>query len=160
MNNNDTKIFLEAGEGILTKKSRKITTILGSCLSITMFHRESGYAGMSHSLYPTCGKEHYGKLVSDESFKYVDCSFKKLTDYFLKKEIDISDVEIKIFGGGEVLEGNYENYESIGRQNINMIEQILTDNEINIKAADIGGKKGRKIIFDTSNGDVFLKKLE
>lgn len=155
----ENKIFLEAGEGILTRKPQKIVTILGSCLSITMFHKASGYAGMTHSLYPTCGNEANSKMLFDEAYKYVDCSFNKLAAHFLKKKINIHEVEIKIFGGGEVIEGNNTKTMSVGRQNINMIEQIIKENKIEIKAADTGGTKGRKIIFDTSTGDVFSKKL-
>lgn len=155
----ENKIFLEAGEGIVTRKPQRIVTILGSCLSITMFHKETGYAGMTHSLYPTCTKNEKPKIFTDEAYKYVDCSFKKMVNQFEKKQIELKDIEIKIFGGGEVIEGNGNKTISVGRQNIDMMERIARENKLEIKASDIGGNKGRKIIFDTSTGDVFSKKL-
>jgi len=155
----EKKIFLEAGEGIVTSKPQKIVTILGSCLSITLFHKRSGYAGMTHSLYPTCSKDEKSKIFTEEAYKYVDCSFKKMLGQFENKNIDIKDIEIKIFGGGEVIEGNDRKTISVGRQNIDMMEKIAREHNLEIKAADTGGNKGRKIIFDTMTGDVFSKKL-
>ena len=156
----ENKIFLEAGKGILTKRPGQITTVLGSCLAITMFNKKTGTAGISHSMFPSCEAVVSKEITSADLFNYVDCSFNRMINFFNQQNVGLDDIEIKVFGGGEVLEANYENFDSIGTQNIKMFKKIINDNNVKIKAADIGGKSGRKIVFNTSNGSVFVKKLD
>jgi chemotaxis protein CheD len=48
---------------------------------------------------------------------------------------------------------------SIGRQNIEMAEKILLSEGLTLKAKDVGGTGGRKILFYTGTGEVLLKRL-
>jgi chemotaxis protein CheD len=41
---------------------------------------------------------------------------------------------------------------NIGEQNVEVAIKFLKDKEISVKSVETGGKKGRKVVFDTSAG--------
>ena len=52
------KVFLKPGEMYLGEESAEVSTILGSCVSVTMFCRRSGSA---QSAMPSCPVAVHGK---------------------------------------------------------------------------------------------------
>ena len=63
----------------------------------------------------------------------------------------------KIFGGANVTGAGNPGY-LIGDRNIALAEQVLPEMGIPIIACDVGGRVGRKIIFDTGSGTVIVGK--
>jgi len=64
----------------------------------------------------------------------------------------------KIFGGASMLSSQSQTY-NIGIRNIELAQGLLSKAGINIIASSTGGIKGRKVLFNTNTGDVFLKFL-
>jgi chemotaxis protein CheD len=80
----------------------------------------------------------------------------KIKEYFYK----IEDFDVKIFGGAAVLTSLYNKREiSIGKMNADVAFQMLKEAGFKIVSYDIGGNFGRRIIFNTANGEVLVKKL-
>ena len=63
------------------------------------------------------------------------------------------NLRAKIFGGGEVLTTNVNQFH-IGDRNIIIAREILEEEKIPITGSSLGGKLGRKIIFFTHTGEV------
>jgi chemotaxis protein CheD len=72
------------------------------------------------------------------------------------------DIEIKVFGGAAqfIGHGGRKSRKTVGEQNIEAARRILSEYGVDIQAMQVGGTSGRKIIFDTSDGAVFLKKIK
>ena len=49
---------------------------------------------------------------------------------------------------------------TVGRQNIAMAQQLLQEEGLVPRVADVGGRQGRKLIFYPHTGEVFLKRLK
>jgi chemotaxis protein CheD len=148
------KVFLNPGEFYVSTKPEEIATILGSCISVTMFSRKDGVGGICHALLP---KKPLEKCNSD-TFKYVDSSVMTMFSELCKLGISPGALEVKLFGGADVLP-SFEK-KTVGKSNIEAALDILADLGLNVCASDVGGNRGRKIIFSTTEGSVRVKKLQ
>ena len=154
-------IFLQPGEVFFSNKPVAVTTILGSCLSITMYCKKTKQGGISH-----CQLPYYKGVMNDsnstELYKYVDSTFEKMLQSFRELNIEKEDLEIKMFGGGDVIATQHErkNPKTIGRQNIMAAIQSIEKYDLSVTTSDVGGKQGRKIIFLANTGEIYLKRIK
>ncbi len=146
------KVFLKPGELYIGKEPAVISTILGSCLSITMFNARLGVGGICHALFPNDFKRKKGK-----EFHYVDGSISYMLNEFEKIGITRNEIEVKVFGGASI---NITQRKTVGQANIEAALNIIRGSNLRMLTYDFGGTLGRKIIFYTHTGRVLLKKLE
>ncbi len=148
------KIYLKPGELLLTEEAIVVTTVLGSCISVTMFHPRSGIAAICHAMLPRGG--------GSTSFKYVDTSVHHMAAYFSRRKISPDEIQAKLFGGADMFNSGRPSVRNltVGWQNIATATQCLQTLGLSPSSTDVGGKQGRKLIFTTDTGTVFLKKLK
>ncbi len=84
-------------------------------------------------------------------------------DVLLRKMLALGsrkiNLQAKIFGGGDVLA--YEkNHFNVGYRNIQIAREFLSQHQIPIISSSTGGQVGRKIIFDTDSGFVYMKLIK
>lgn len=84
-----------------------------------------------------------------------------MIERFEERKIKRAEIEVKIFGGANVLDSlSGPNCPvTIGSQNIRMAVKHLNKNYLSIKASDTGGRIGRKIFFLPETGEVYLNRL-
>jgi len=154
-------VYLRPGEMHSSERPALVVTVLGSCLSVTMFSRRTGLGGICHGLLPRCGGQHVCDCSCLEGFKYVDCSIEKMAKLFDQYGVKRGEIEVKCFGGSDMFERRRKDSSpvSIGRQNIQTAEKILAHEGLKIMKMDVGGQQGRKILFYTHTGEVLLKRL-
>lgn len=148
------KMYLKPGELVLTEEAIMVTTVLGSCISVTMFHPESGIAAICHAMLP--------RGAGSTSFKYVDTAVHHMAAYFLRRKVRRDELQAKLFGGADMFNSSRPSVRNltVGWQNIATATQCLQALGLTPSATDVGGKQGRKLIFTTDTGTVFLKKLD
>ncbi|BDV42466.1 putative chemoreceptor glutamine deamidase CheD 2 [Geotalea uraniireducens] len=146
-------IYLKPGEFYFSVEPSLVTTVLGSCVSVTMFDRTSRTAAICHALLP--------EGLQDDVFRYVDTSILRMLKVFAEQGIARQQLEVKLFGGsgmlGIVKTGTGK--EGIGSRNIEIARQVLAAEGLTVTAADVGGVRGRKLFFYTHTGEVLLKRL-
>ncbi|MFQ5559475.1 MAG: chemotaxis protein CheD [Nitrospinota bacterium] len=151
-------VFLKPGELFFGKDPVVVGTVLGSCVAVTMFHKGRGIGAICHGQLPECRDSDFVEATSP---KYVDVAINKLIKLFNREGVDLKEIEIKLFGGSEILKrGEAVQRIRVGKQNIDKATDILEKNELKISARDVGGPVGRKILFDVRNGNVFVKRLK
>ncbi|MBI5468999.1 MAG: chemotaxis protein CheD, partial [Deltaproteobacteria bacterium] len=64
----------------------------------------------------------------------------------------------KVFGGSSMLETS-SGLLNIGERNTFLADKMLADEKIGIMSRDAGGNSGRKIMFVSNTGEVFVKRL-
>ncbi len=161
MKRKNNAIFLGAGELYFAKDGKYVVTVLGSCVSLTIYHKLSGYAGMFHALYPECKDKDIENIINKpEAYKYADCAVLKILKLFEEKEIPKEELDIKLFGGSEIISKSKKSVFSVGKQNVEKIQEILHKEGVSITTINTGGSDGRKIIFNSKNGGVFMKKIK
>lgn len=136
------RVFLLPGDYHLTRKPKEIGTLLGSCVSVCLLNRKNGFAAMNHYLLDAApaGVPDIGR--------YGDTSIGKIVDALFKFDATPSNYHARIFGGGEVV-GHLSAGQRIGERNIAKAREVLAARRIEIVEEDVGGKKGRRIKFDT-----------
>lgn len=154
-------VYLKPGEMHYAEYPTLVMTVLGSCLSVTMFNRRKGLGAICHGLLPLCDGEKECPSECNEGFKYVDCSIRRMAKVFDQHGINRREIEVKCFGGSDMFprEKQVPGLVSVGRQNIVIAEKILMTEGLSLHMMDVGGLQGRKILFYTDTGEVFLKRL-
>ena len=160
----DEHYFLNPGQLIVTSKETPIMTILGSCVAITVFSPEKRTGAIFHAMLP----EHRDKLnvicnsppVSPDS-DYVDYAFYYIREKFRQKGINFKTAKFMLFGGGDVIQSLSSGKRvSVGYQNIHIAKKLIEKEGVSLHGEDVGGNKGRKLIFLPSEGKVFLEYLK
>lgn len=124
-----------------------VTTVLGSCVAVCLFDETTGIGGINHYMLPFWnGKElaspKYGNIA-------IESLIKKIEHLGCKRE----NLVAKVFGGANQLDHKL----GVGQRNIKIAEELLVDLKIKVVAKSLGGHKGRKLNFNTSTGEVFMK---
>jgi chemotaxis protein CheD len=116
-----------------------------------MFHPQTGIAAICHAMMPDGG--------SPDSFKYVDSVIHRMVLYFRQRKIPREEIQVKLFGGADMFNCIESNNSTVSRRNIGVAKRCLREYRLIPAVSDVGGKEGRKLIFRTDSGAVFLKKL-
>lgn len=156
--------YLEPGEAVLSDKPARVVTILGSCVSMTMYSPEKCFGGIFHAVLPSkdLGRNYDAAQTAATTFRYVDSSIQKFMMILDEKGIQRDSVQIKLFGGAMVLPGRPYDPEcdSVGKRNVLAAYKVLKEMGLRVTKSDVGGDKGRKIVFDMYSGDVWLKRVQ
>lgn len=154
-------VYLKPGEMIFSTTPNLIVTVLGSCLSVTMYSARLEIGAICHGVLAHCDKSTGDCDGCLEPFKYVDCSIREMLKAFRQFNVKPRDIEIKIFGGADMFGKRpvRKGIVSVGKQNIKAAQKVLKSEGLAVLSADTGGLQGRKIFFFTQTGEVLLKRL-
>jgi len=153
--------YLQPGEIHFSEETYQVTTILGSCLAVTMWNPTLRMGAICHALLPVCPKPEKCSKQCEDRFRYVECTISWMIEQFQERAIDLTEIECKVFGGGDMFplsaqEGKKIN---VGKQNAAIALKILRQEGLRVISQDLEGCQGRKIIFNTENGEVLLKRI-
>jgi chemotaxis protein CheD len=155
-----SRYYLKPGELYIGEETALVKTLLGSCVAVAMFSPRCRVGSLCHSMLPSCGDAKSRAGNFPEGAKFVDCSVLCMLDWFLKRGILHDEIVVKVFGGSDMFSGpRGDERKGVGRQNIDMALKIIEEVGLELAALDVGGLRGRKIIFNTYTGEVFLKRL-
>ncbi len=155
-----SSVYLKPGELVITQEPCRVTTVLGSCLSVTMFFAPSRIAALCHAVLPS-----YQQIRSPhgikEPFHYVDSALQWMVAEFARLGVKRTQIEVKMFGGASMFSRQDVDKEasSVGRKNIEAALVVLQREGLRLNAWNVGGNRGRKLIFDTHSGEVLTKLL-
>ena len=138
-----------------------VTTILGSCLAVTMFNKRLKLGAICHGILPESMKNDLKGLEYKEKFKYVDFAILKMLEVLRKYNIENNEIIVKVFGGSDMFSVEYYNVQnkSVGKQNVAVALRLLKEENLKVSASDVAGSSGRIIIFYTDTGEIFLKRV-
>lgn len=148
--------FLYPAALFATKSPYLVNTILGSCVSVCLWDPINKFGGINHFMLPFWNGQ--GLL----SPKYGNIAIEKLVKKMVNIGSNQKHLKAKIFGGGEVIDVQSLHF-NIGERNVHIAQSMLEDYKIPIVSSSVGGKKGRKIQFNTNTGEVkqkFIEKVE
>jgi len=129
----------------------EIYTLLGSCVSVTMWHPSRHMAGMCHVILPVRGKE-------KSSLRFAGCAVKKFIEKAEEYNTLPSEYEVGIYGGGNMFPAISKNYEKlIGVKNFKEIEKLLVAAGFIVKFKDVGGEVARKLTLNRLTGSIVVE---
>lgn len=130
-----------------------ISTVLGSCVSVCLWDRRTKLAAMNHYLLPGSPEDHTGDV--NRGYYSIHVMVRSLRN----RQVDLQDVEAKIFGGSNSLYQKNDIYK-IGERNVLMAFELLRQCGITVAAHHVGGAYGRKIVFNSATGKVRMRLLK
>jgi chemotaxis protein CheD len=141
------------GEYFVSKESEVITTVLGSCVSACIRDTRQGIGGMNHFMLPDADMG--GNTDPAAAGRYGTHAMQFLLDAILKLGGNVDNLEVKLFGGGKIVEGMSD----VGERNIEFVRGYLANAGISVHAEDLGLTFPRKINYFVDSGRVMVKKL-
>jgi chemotaxis protein CheD len=157
MNAKVPEIYLQPGEVQFARSPAILKTVLGSCVGVTFWSPRLAIGALCHGVLPECPQGVQGA----EGYRYVDFAIRDLTRQFEKAGVLRIELQVKVFGGGDVLPVSITptRKPTVGHQNWQTALQVLHDEGLSIAVSDIGGTTGRAIHFHTGTGEVLLRYL-
>jgi chemotaxis protein CheD len=147
------------GEYYVTTNDEIIVTVLGSCVSACIRDPIMRIGGMNHFMLPASGHPESSLRTSFDSdaTRYGFFAMEKLINDILKNGGRREALEIKLFGGGKVIQHMKE--ADIGNRNISFVREYLKTEGFNVAAEDLGDIYPRKVVYYPMTGRVQVKKL-
>ncbi len=154
---NITEIFLQPGEHFVGDASHRIRTLLGSCVSITLWHPRHRVGAMSHFLLPSRATASGAGLDG----RYGEEAMCMMLRELVSANIEPVECLGKIFGGGNMFPGQTRlDARNVGIKNGETARALLHLHRIPIVSESLFGVGHRQIIFDVSNGDVWARQVK
>jgi chemotaxis protein CheD len=154
------EIYLSPGEMVLAREPTILATILGSCIGVTFWCARLGVGALCHSVLPRCPGPAAGKIGDAVGSRYVDFCIRSLALHFDNLGALRTEIQVKVFGGADVnLVDRAGARPTVGRLNLETAIQVLAEEGYVVLASSVGSTFGRKIRFNTGNGEVQLIRL-
>lgn len=128
----------------------RVTTILGSCISVCLFDPVRQIGGINHYMLPLWNGEGL------PTPRYGNVAIETLIERLQGMGCQHSRLQAKVFGGAAMWE-NGNSLIAIGERNIDLAWRLLDHYSIPVVGSDVGGSCSRKIICNTGTGEVFMR---
>jgi chemotaxis protein CheD len=146
------KVF--PGEHYVTANGDEmLVTILGSCVTACIRDPLAAVGGMNHFMLPESGGA--GWDTASDSMRYGNVAMERLINDILARGGARDRLEIKTFGGGNVMRGTA----NIGHRNADFVEQYLAAENLSIAARHLRGNLPRRVHYFPITGKVLLMEL-
>jgi chemotaxis protein CheD len=139
-------VYVHPGHLYVGRGRERVTTILGSCVSICLHDPGAGIGGMNHFLLPSSAND------AGWSPRYAQPALSSLMDLMLKAGARAARLEALVVGGARVLSAFPDDKDHLGLRNAATATALLSAWRIPIVATDIGGDRGRKLVFVPRDG--------
>ena len=133
------------------REPHHVQTILGSCVAVCLYDRFLKYGGINHYMMPWWN----GRDLP--SPKYGDIAVERLLEKMIALGSQKYNLVAKIFGGAN--QHAFRQKFDIGERNVSIARDMLAKHGITIVSENVGGERGRKIVFQTETGQVYMKYL-
>jgi len=146
------------GEYYVTANNEAIVTVLGSCVSACIRDKVFGIGGMNHFMLPINRSVSHAEVAAmSNAGRYGNFAMEKMINDILKHGGTRENLEVKIFGGGRVLQ-NMQSLD-IGNGNINFVREYIETENLKLVSEDVGDIFPRKVMYFPLTGKVKVKKL-
>jgi chemotaxis protein CheD len=143
--------YLHAGQLAVASEPTAIATVLGSCVAVCLWDPGSRVGGVNHFLLP-----HH--VERERSPRFGNVAVPQLVDAVVRAGASRAGLVAKVFGGACVL-GSIRHARRLGEENAALALHLLEEARIPVLDRDVGGERGRKLIFVSDEGTAWVKLL-
>lgn len=147
-------IYLLPGDVYFGDRETRIRTILGSCVSLAVWHPQLRVGGMCHFMLP--GRITVAQTPLDG--RYANEAMEILLLNIDKVGAPISEYRLKIVGGGNMFPGIVRTQsDHIGSRNVLRARELTARHGFECVAEHVEGSGHRHLIFDVLSGVLSLR---
>jgi chemotaxis protein CheD len=162
-------VFLNPGDFYFGTHFSRMRTLLGSCVSIILWHPEKRLGGMCHFLLPSQGNRRNPNQLDG---RYADEACILFERHAMNHHTHIREFRAKIFGGADMFGRDKSHVrkeeeilldhdpKQVGVKNIKMAHEIVQRWGIPIVSEDTGGLLHRRVYLTNWNGEVWVEQKE
>lgn len=147
------QVYLHAGQTFASNAPCEVTTVLGSCVALLLVDPVRRFGGASHYLLPF---EVNGPSATP---RFGNTAISQLLAKMLALGSRKKDLVAKVFGGASTRMVPLPPGPTLGDKNVEFARRRLAEERIPLVAEDVGGNGGRKLIFMTDDGQVWVRKF-
>lgn len=148
------EIYLQPGDHFIGTERHVLRTLLGSCVSITLWHPRHRIGAMSHFLLPTRGTPMQQELDG----RYGDEAMQLMLRELARRDIKPSECVAKVFGGANMFPSQRQDGTMcVGMKNGAAARELLRKNGISVASEHLFGVGHRQIIFKVRTGEVWAR---
>ncbi len=144
------EIFVKSTEIRVSTTAVTLQTVVGSCVAVCLYDHDKKIGGMNHFLLPRSRPGHPDGPMG----KFGNIAVPELLRRMESFGANRSNVVAKIAGGASILSISSHNH--VPMENVKSAKEALVSLGIPIVGQDVGGSKGRKVIFNTGSGQVTI----
>ena len=148
----DVRVFVHPGKLAASATPCRITTILGSCVAISLHDPTTGVGGINHFLLPRAPH-------GEQSARFGDHALSQLLEAVERLGARRQQLVAKVVGGACVLDVFRDKATHLGNQNASMAFEALHDLKLPVLMAETGGRKARHVTFYPHTGDLVVRSL-
>ncbi len=145
------QVYLHAGQLVVCPTGTAVVTVLGSCVAVCLYDPVTRIGGVNHFLLP-----HH--VERERSPRFGTVAVPELLNGVLRAGARRDKVVAKVFGGGSVI-STLSRTRRLGEENAALAVQLLGEARIPVLEQDVGGLRGRKLVFLTDEGTVWVRHL-
>jgi chemotaxis protein CheD len=150
-------VNLKPGEYAVGDSRCRMRTVLGSCVSITLWHPIYRVGAMSHFMLARRDRPRQGASLDA---RYGDEALLLMLGELHRADMAISQFEAKIFGGGDMFPGQRAaKGRRVGQANGEAARELLLAHRIPVHSESLFGVGHRQIVFDVATGDVWVRQI-
>lgn len=138
----ENRYFLKPGYIFFSSEGHTIETILGSCVSVSLWDKKKKMGIMTHYIYAYYREEERRPVTGIIALPFA-------FDIMKNKGSNIHDLIAYVAGGGE----NPQLSDKVSKENIEYALKFLKDVNIPISKIDVGQQNSRKAIFNSYTGE-------
>jgi chemotaxis protein CheD len=145
--------YLHAGQIIAAEAPTLVSTILGPCVAVCLWDARRRVGGMNHYMLPHWAGQ-------EEGGRFGNLATARLFEQVLALGSRRQNLVAKVFGGACVIPNlRATSKQDLGAQNIEIARKTLAALAVPIVAEDVGGRRGRKVRFQTDDGAAWVARL-
>jgi chemotaxis protein CheD len=147
------EVYLRPGDFCFGEGNLRISTLLGSCVSIILWHPLRAHGGMCHYMLPS-RKLPQGNAALDG--KYGDEAMELFMHELKIRHTKPAQYQVNVYGGGNMFSDSAVYSMDIGKQNIEMAHHLLDEYGFTLAHDHLGSFGRRKVTFNVWDGEVNL----
>ena len=143
--------YVHPGHIAISDDPGVLTTILGSCVSVCLHDPTLRVGGLNHYLLPNPA------TAPEVASRYGPLAITQLVDGMLGYGAQPKRMTAQIYGGAAVLAAFSDERNHLGLRNAQLAKEMMADYGIAVVATDVGGNRGRKLMFSPREGTAHVQ---
>ncbi|POZ62120.1 chemotaxis protein CheD [Chromobacterium alticapitis] len=150
-------VFLHPGEWHFGGGETRIRTLLGSCVSIVLWHPQARIGGMCH--YLLAQRNH--RRTETLSGRYGDEAMLLLLREILASGLPLQEFQARLIGGASMmLSSERKLSHDVPTRNISQARAMVKQLGLRLHGEELGGSCPRLVLFEVASGHVWIKQSQ
>jgi len=145
--------YLHPGQLLACAEPTTVTTILGSCVAVSLTDRHRGVGGLNHFLLP------WWTSSASATPRFGNVACERLLEQLCACGASPRALEARVYGGASLLGGTAPTMAPLGGKNVDVALEFLAAHRIPVVESDVGGSRGRRLVINTDDGRAELRAL-